>query len=91
MTDIVTAYKSGVSTNDLAVKYGCHRRTIANQLKKHGITVTREKLNMNDAIQMYEAGATTKEIAKKYHMSDNAVSYRLKKSGVQMRTKWDYK
>ena len=90
ITDIVTAYESGASTNNLAEKYDCHRRTIANQLKKQGVTVTREKLDLGDAVQMYESGLTTKEIAEKYHMSDNAVSYRLKKAGVRMRTRWDY-
>jgi len=88
--DIVNAYQSGVTTYKLAEKYSCHRRTIAGQLKKQGINVTIEKLDMEDAIRMYESGSTTKEIAEKYHMADNTVSHRLKMAGVQMRTRWDY-
>ena len=88
--DIANAYRSGVTTYELAVKYNCHRRTIAGQLKKQGVNVTIEKLDMEDAIRMYESGSTTKEIAEKYHMADNTVSHRLKMAGVQMRTRWDY-
>ncbi len=88
--DIISAYQSGATTYELAEKYNCHRRTIATQLKKRGINVTREKLDMNDAIRMYNSGFNTKQIAAKYRMSDNAVSHRLKAAGVKMRTRWDY-
>lgn len=90
ISEIIDKYQSGVSTYALAEQYGCHRNTIASQLRKQGIKVSIEKIDMDDAIRMYEAGHTTKAIAMKYHMSDNAVSRRLKMAGVKMRTRWDY-
>ena len=89
--EMVAAYQNGASTYDLAERYDCHRSTIASQLRKQGVKVSIEKIDMNDAIALYESGWTTKRIAEKYHMSDNAVSRRLKMAGVKMRTRWDYK
>ncbi|MDO4220190.1 MAG: helix-turn-helix domain-containing protein [Candidatus Saccharibacteria bacterium] len=88
--EMVAAYKNGVSTYGLADKFGCHRSTIASQLRKQGVKVSIEKIDMDDAIALYESGWTTKRIAEKYHMSDNAVSRRLKLAGVKMRARWDY-
>lgn len=87
---IVQEYLGGASTYKLAKKYGCHRSTISNNLKKAGINVSIEKIDMDEAIRLYESGWTTKRIAEKYHMTDNSVSRRLKKAGVKMRTRWDY-
>jgi len=61
----------------------------SNPLKKAGIEVAIEKLDLDEAIRLYESGWTTGEIAKKYNMSDNSVSRRLKEAGVKMRTRWD--
>lgn len=88
--EIVTRYQDGESTYDLAKAYDCHRSTISNNLKKAGIDVSIEKINLDEAIRLYESGCTTKDIAAKYHMTDNAVSRRLKAAGVKMRTRWDY-
>ena len=88
--EIVTRYQDGESTYDLAKAYDCHRSTISNNLKKAGIDVSIEKINIDEAIRLYESGCTTKDIAAKYHMTDNAVSRRLKAAGVKMRTRWDY-
>lgn len=88
---IIQKYKAGASTYQLAEEFGCHRRTIANNLRKQGIEVSIEKINLEEAIKLYELGWTTKQLAERYHMSDNAVSRRLKANGVKMRTRWDYK
>lgn len=87
---IVQRYQNGESTYDLAKAFNCHRSTIANNLRKQGIKVSIEKINLEEAITLYESGWTTKQLADRYHTSDNAVSRRLKKAGVRMRTRWDY-
>lgn len=87
---IVQRYQAGESTYELAEAFGCHRSTIANNLRKQGIKVSIEKINLEEAITLYESGWTTKQLADRYHISDNAVSRRLKKAGVKMRTRWDY-
>ena len=40
ISEIVVKYSSGISTYELAKEYGCHRRTISDNLKKQGITIT---------------------------------------------------
>lgn len=87
---IVQRYQNGESTYKLAKEFDCHRSTIANNLRKQGIEVSIEKINLEEAIKLYELGWTTKQLAERYHMSDNAVSRRLKKAGIRMRTRWDY-
>ena len=82
--------KNGESTYKLAKEFNCHRSTIANNLRKQGIEVSIEKINLVEAIKLYELGWTTKQLAERYHMSDNAVSRRLKKAGIRMRTRWGY-
>ena len=43
-------YMQGVSTEELAKSFGCHRVTISKALRKAGVTPTIEKLDINDAI-----------------------------------------
>lgn len=87
---IVQRYQNGESTYKLAKEFNCHRRTIANNLRKQGIKVSIEKIDLEEAAKLYESGWTTKQLAEIYHMSDNAVSRRLKKAGIRMRTRRDY-
>lgn len=87
---IVERYQAGESTYELAEEFNCHRSTIANNLRKQGIKVSIEKINLDEAIKLYESGWTTKQLGDKYHISDNAVSRRLRAAGVKMRTRWDY-
>ena len=87
---IIERYQNGESTYELAEAFGCHRSTIANNLRKQGIKVSIEKINLEEAIALYESGWTTKRLAERYHISDNAVSRRLKSAGVKMRTRWGY-
>lgn len=87
---IVQRYQNGESTYKLAKEFNCHRSTIANNLRKQGIEVSIEKINLEEAIKLYELGWTTKQLAERYHMPDNTVSRRLKKAGIRMRTRWGY-
>ena len=87
---IVQRYQAGKSTYELAEEFNCHRSTIANNLRRRGVKVSIEKINLDEAIKLYESGWTTKQLGEKYHISDNAVSRRLRSAGVKMRTRWEY-
>ena len=84
--EISKRYQAGESAYRLAEAFNCHRSTIANNLRKQGIKVSAETINIEEAIALYESSWTTKQLAERYHISDNAVSRRLKKAGVKMRT-----
>jgi len=38
---VIRAYEGGLSTNELAKRYGCDPRTVANTLKRHGVALRR--------------------------------------------------
>jgi predicted DNA-binding protein YlxM (UPF0122 family) len=94
ITLLLCEYKTGKSTYALAEQFGCHRSTISNALKKHGIKVThcksQEKLNISDAIAMYENLHTAQEIADKYNVTRQMVAQTLRAHSVRIRGRWDY-
>ena len=49
---IVQRYQNGESTYELAGAFNCHRNTIANNLRKRGIKVSIEKINLEEAITL---------------------------------------
>ena len=93
VASIIEEYKNGISTYDLAKKYGCHRETISNHLKKHGIIVSIKKITTEtetEIIKLYENGLPTKEIAERFGVGKSTVKRYLYKKGIEMRTRWDY-
>ena len=48
--EIISKYKAGKSTYELAKEYGCHRRTISDNLKKRGIKVTNQLMERKGVV-----------------------------------------
>ena len=94
IVNIITEYKAGLSTYDLARKYDCHRNTISRNLKKRGIKVTVEKIDyaqdIKELIRLYQSVLKTEEVAKRFGISDTTVIKHLHRNGVKMRSRWDY-
>lgn len=89
---LIVGYQSGKSTCALAKEIGCHKETVSNVLKKHGVLVTnRLQLDINRLIEQYAAGKTLEQIALSMEISSATVRDRLTKAGVKMRNRWDYK
>ena len=95
VAQIIRAYQSGTSTNELARQYGCHRHTICDHLRKHGIEVTRNKIRSAEAvcqvIALYEQGNMIEDIANQYDVSQATINRLLHGNGVKVRSRWDYK
>jgi IS30 family transposase len=91
---IAIDYQKGATVYELADQYGCHRDTISENLKKHGVNVTVKKFTSQDGIQelvkLYESGLSTVQLAKRFNFSASTIKKYLRSSGVQMRTRWDY-
>ena len=66
--EIISKYKAGKSTYELAKEYGCHRRTISDNLKKRGIKVTNQLMERKGVVelvmQMYSEYYKPADIAK---------------------------
>ena len=91
---LIVAYLDGKSTYALAAQFGCHRTTVSEILKRHDVTVTKQKslrkLNLADVVDMYENMHTSAEIAEKYEVGSNVIIRCLRSQGIEIRSRWDY-
>jgi uncharacterized protein (DUF433 family) len=91
---LVEGYRCGKTTYQLARQFGCHRLTVSNALKRHGVNVTKctgqRQLDAEDVIAMYGDMCTSAEIAEKYGVEPNVILRCLRKRGVRIRGKWEY-
>ncbi len=91
---LITGYKSGKTTYQLADEFGCHRATVSRVLKRNNVNVTngfrKKQLNPNDVVAMYENKHTSAQIAEKYDVHPNIVLNCLRSQGVKIRSRWEY-
>ena len=94
IAEIVVKYNSGISTYDLAKEYGCHRRTISDNLKKQGIKVTNQLMERKGVVelvmQMYSEYIKPADIAKAIGINVDSVRKILKENNVYIRKSWEY-
>jgi len=95
VAQIITAYQGGKSANVLAREYGCNRKAICGHLKKHGVTVSRNKIRSEKAVRniiaQYERGVMIEMIADQYDVSQSTINRLLRENDVTIRNRWDYK
>ena len=90
---LIAEYENGKSTYALARQFDCHRGTVSNVLKRHGVNVTHSKvgkLDVADIVTMYGQMHTTAEIAEKYNVGPQLILRCLREHGVKIRRRWDY-
>ncbi len=94
ITEMIRLYKTGKTVYELAEKYGCHRVTVSNILKRNGVAVSVEKsiklFNPIEAADLYLAGMKSKDIGIRLGVSEQTIRKCLKKQGIKIRTRWDY-
>lgn len=94
ISEIVVKYSSGISTYELAKEYGCHRRTISDNLKKQGIKVTNQLMERKGVVelvmQMYSEYCKPDDIAKAVGINVDSVRKILKENNVYIRKSWEY-
>lgn len=92
--EIISKYKAGKSTYELAQEYGCHRRTISDNLKKQGIKVTNQLMERKGVVelvmQMYSEYYKPADIAKAVGINVDSVRKILKENNVYIRKSWEY-
>lgn len=92
--EIISKYKAGKSTYELAQEYGCHRRTISDNLKKQGIKVTNQLMERKGVVelvmQMYSEYYKPDNIAKAVGINVDSVRKILKENNVYIRKSWEY-
>lgn len=89
ISEIISKYKAGKSTYELAEEYGCHRYTISKHLKEAGIEVSnrvaRKESLVGLILQLYSEWYKPTEIAKSLGISADSVRRCLKENGVELR------
>ena len=89
VSEIISKYKAGKSTYELAQEYGCHRYTISKHLKDVGIEVTnrvaRKESLVGLILQLYSEWYKPAEIGEALGISADSVRRCLKENGIKLR------
>ena len=85
---IIEEYKKGVSAAILCEKYHCYRTTVADLLKRNGITPNRNRIKRrilfaftSEIKSLYDQGKLYKDIAQKYGVDLSTISRFVKARG----------
>jgi len=92
ISEMVSAYESGLTINQLAKQFCCHRTTISQHLKTQDVKI-RNRLSedlVEKAIELYESGLSCAKIGKMIRVADTTILYRLHKRGVRVRGRHDW-
>jgi len=85
---MATRYEEGATVYELAAAFACHRTTVADRLKKAGVTL-RLKSPTPEIVELmsrhYVDGQTLQDVGSQFGFSPNTVSASLKLFGVRVR------
>ncbi len=85
-------YEAGADMRDLAARWGVHRTTVADHLRRAGIELRRQGLSheqLSEAARLYGEGWSLQRLAEHYGCDDETVRTSLKRAGVRMRRPWE--
>jgi len=94
----IALYQSGISTNEIAIRSGCHYKTVNNFLRENGIRIRslseqwelgRDKrikqVSSQEIVHFYRRNLTFKQIAEKFRISNRRISQILKSEKVVLK------
>ncbi|MEX5718205.1 hypothetical protein [Geodermatophilus maliterrae] len=88
---MVREYEAGDAMTVLATRWGLHRTTVAEHLRRAGVALRRQGVSaeqLDVAIRLYGKGWSLQRLAERYDCDDETVRQSLKRAGVTMRTPW---
>ena len=91
ISEVVTAYKSGLTIYQLAKQFNCHRTTISRHLQTQGVEMRNRPLSetqIDEAVKLYELGLSCLKIGKIIGADDTTILRRLRKRGVVVRSRY---
>ena len=89
--ELTSLYQQGQSLPSLATRFGIHRGTVKDHLRRAGLAIrpgNQPKLSNDDKAEiakLYEAGLSIHKLALRFGVTDNPVHNALKERGVRMR------
>lgn len=88
---IISSYKSGKSTIELARRFGCSKNTINKLLREHSVEIikakSQAKLDAKVVVAMYTKMHTAEEIAKRFDVHPQVVIRCLKANEIKIRSR----
>lgn len=88
ISELVIAYKSGLTAYQLAEQFGCHRTTVSQHLKLQGLKMRRCPLSndqIDKAVKLYESGLSCAKVGNIIGANDTTILKRLRERGVRVR------
>ena len=85
---LIAEYKTGSTVYQLAAKFGCHRTTVSECLKTHGVRMRLTRLTekqIDEAVRLYESGFSSVNVGLRVGASPRTVVDRLRERGVVIR------
>jgi lambda repressor-like predicted transcriptional regulator len=92
---LIGLYEQGDSIYQLSRRFGIHRETVKDHLRRAGIPIrpgNQAKLNdadKDEIAKLYEAGLSIHKLALRFGVTDNPVHNALKERGVRMRSTYE--
>jgi transposase-like protein len=89
---LIAEYQTGDSMLQLAKRWGLHRTTVAEHLRRAGVVVKQRGVPpewLHEAIRLYKDGWSCQRLAERFRCDDETVRQTLKRHGVQLRSPWD--
>ena len=80
ITELIEAYKSGLTVYQCAEKFGCHRTTVSMHLKANNVKIRRQPLSekqINEAKKLYKSGLSYVKIGNILEVDAETVRKRL--------------
>ena len=89
VTELVAAYQSGTTVNELARIYRINRTTVLEHLRRQGIQRRRprrlQQADIDKAVKLYASGASVNSVAYELRVGPTTVRRALKQAGVELR------
>jgi hypothetical protein len=90
ITDIITRYNTGNTTQHIATHYGISKTRVATILRDHGIAIRRQGLTtkqLTEAAALYAAGQSLAHIGARFGVSHTTVAAALRREGIRLRNR----
>jgi predicted DNA-binding protein YlxM (UPF0122 family) len=90
--ELSSLYQQGQSLASLASRFGIHRGTVKDHLRRAGIPIRAgnqanlSETDKNEIANLYETGLSIHKLALRFGVTDNPVHHALRERGVKMRS-----
>jgi AraC-like DNA-binding protein len=92
IAELVDSYRSGATVKDLAARFGVHRTTVTQHLRRDGTTTRRRGLDddqIEHAVRLYRQGSSLARVGERLNVHAEIVRQALLVRGVQRRAPWE--